>query len=224
MTDHLYKRIEHAIGAMPWGWCTIDKALAMAESILETKPVQCVEIGVYGGKSLIPCALALSELKHGHILGIDPWLPEAAAEGESDEANKEWWTNKSHLELAEAQARNAIDSLGLEHVCNVAKNRSENIAPRFKDGSIGFLHIDGNHTELASVRDTTAWLPKMEPGGLIWFDDINWATTHKALSILDESCDLMKDLVVSHIACRLYRVKPVLTFESVLQFGQEQMA
>jgi len=64
----------------------------------------------------------------------------------------------------------------------------------------------------------------MKPGGLIWFDDINWATTHKALSILDESCELMKDLVVSHINCRLYRVKSSITVEAIIQFGEEHMA
>lgn len=207
MNDQLILRIDQAIASMPYGWCTREKATAMAKSILDRRPHICVEIGVYGGKSLIPCAMALAELSAGHILGIDPWMPDAAAEGESEKANEDWWRFRSALDQAEAQARNSIVHFGLEHVCNVVKDRGERVVQRFADGSVDFIHIDGNHTELASVRDVTGWLPKMSKGGLIWFDDINWETTKRAIAMLDEACDVVQDLNVGTVSCRLYKVR-----------------
>ena len=66
---------------------------------------------------------------------------------------------------------------------------------------IDILHIDGNHSELASVRDVTTWLPRVKSGGYIWFDDTNWATTQRAIALLYVSCEVVKDVG----DCRLFR-------------------
>lgn len=207
MTDQLRFEIHDALANIGYGWCTAAKAIPMAQSILDNRSQVCVEIGVYGGKSLIPCAMALRAQGSGHIIGIDPWTIEAATEGESDPANKAWWSKLEHIKGAENCARDFIRHYQLESVCSVIPARSEHVAWLFQDGTVDFLHIDGNHTELASVRDVNFWLPKMRSGGFIWFDDINWATCQKALAILDERCVRAQEIIVDTIACRCYRVK-----------------
>ena len=44
------------------GWCTRHKASVMMDLIFWTKPKVVVEIGVWGGKSLIPMAFAVKAL------------------------------------------------------------------------------------------------------------------------------------------------------------------
>src|ERR1700730_11515979 len=70
--DKLKRRVILA-GYTAMGWCSEEKALNFVDLILTAKPKVCVEIGVFGGASLIPTAFALKHLKEGIVIGIDPW-------------------------------------------------------------------------------------------------------------------------------------------------------
>lgn len=185
------------------GWCTPEKAEAMADLILQEAPLLCVEIGVFGGRSLVAQALALRELEgktghHGLVWGIDPWTTDAALEGENGNENDEWWA-KQNL----AQIRNgllgAIDDNDLWPWTRIAISKSADLDQSFWD--IDILHIDGNHSEECSTTDVKIWLPAVKEGGYIWFDDTNWKSTSKAVRMLDKACQVVKDVG----ACRLYR-------------------
>ena len=45
-------------------------------------------------------------------------------------------------------------------------------AEAFNDGTVDLLHIDGDHSAEGVKRDYEAWLPKMAPGSVIMFHDI----------------------------------------------------
>lgn len=175
------------------GWCSYEKAAKFVEFITEQKPQLCVEIGVFGGSSLIPQALALKP-HSGIVVGIDPWKNDAALESMVDEANKEWW-GKLNLEDIYKHCKENIVKYKVESNCKLIRDKSENVVSNFHDESIDLLHIDGNHSEDLSYKDATLYLPKVKSGGFIFFDDIYWtegdnyATTRKAITYLLGECE-----------------------------------
>ena len=74
------------------GWCSREKALVIARTVLRERPNTCVEIGVFGGRSLVPCAAALRHIGSGEIYGIEAWSPAVAIENVTNEANDDWWS------------------------------------------------------------------------------------------------------------------------------------
>lgn len=175
------------------GWCSYEKAAKFIEIITEQKPLLCVEIGVFGGSSLIPQALALKP-HAGVVVGIDPWQNDAALESMIDETHKEWWSNLN-LEQIYSHCKENITKYKVESNCQLIRDKSENVVSNFHDGSIDLLHIDGNHSEDLSYKDATLYLPKVKSGGFIFFDDIYWtegdnyATTRKAITYLLAECE-----------------------------------
>jgi predicted O-methyltransferase YrrM len=186
------------------GWCTIEKASAMAELVLTEKPALCVEIGVFGGRSLIAQALALCHNDSGVIYGIDPWDTASTIEGEHAPKSSAWWSNVN-MPMIHAHCMKAIGDFGVWKPTRIIAARAERVAGVFTDQSIDILHIDGNHSELASVRDLDTYWPKVRPAGWIWFDDTDWRTTAKAVHWLNENAETIKDVKT----CRLYRKPPI---------------
>ena len=64
------------------GWTTQEKAEVLAGLVIDKKPQQLVEVGVFGGRSVFAQAFALRENGMGVIWGIDPWSLDAALEGD----------------------------------------------------------------------------------------------------------------------------------------------
>ncbi len=169
------------------GWCALGKATLLADMVLKTKPEVVVEIGVWGGKSLIPMAYALRKNKKGVVYGIDPWESHESVQWVLDEANRHFWQSANHhWVLQDLIAK--IGQFGLEDQVHLIKASSEN-APLIEN--IDILHIDGNHAEQTSYFDVIKWAPQVRSGGWIIFDDMKWSengypTTKKATDWLDE--------------------------------------
>lgn len=182
------------------GWCQTPRALEMAQLIIETKPQTVVEIGVFAGGSTIPQALALKELGQGKIYGIDPWSRQAAIEQvfvaddrtpAADEAvARDWWSTVD-LDRMHLLCMQAIWKYGLEKHAIIIRARSEDCFELFRD--IDIIYIDGSHSEEASCRDVSLYVPRVKPGGIVHIDDANWETVQKAVSMLDEHCALVND-------------------------------
>ena len=75
----LFAQIESELAVHKDGWCSIEKAYALASAIIALRPGVVVEIGIWAGRSLIPMALALKKVGAGKIIGIDPWRAEESA-------------------------------------------------------------------------------------------------------------------------------------------------
>ncbi len=150
------------------GWCVEPKAHALAAAVLTLRPEVVVEIGVWGGMSLIPMALAVREVGRGIVIGIDPWKKEASVENQPKE-NAEWWSKVDHG-LIYQEFIKQLATLGLLLIVDVKKMKSDEVEVPDK---IDLLHIDGNHSDQA-VKDVNRFASAIRVGGMCFVDDINW--------------------------------------------------
>lgn len=165
------------------GWCSRDKASVLIDLILMMKPKMVVEIGVFGGKSLVPMAFALKEIGSGVAIGIDPWSSTESAVG-MDGVNYDYWSKLDHEQIYQGLV-SKINKFGLNNHIMLIRETSEEAMPI---PDIELLHIDGNHSEETSLLDVYKWVPFVKKGGIIVFDDVNWKSTNKATQWLDEHC------------------------------------
>jgi predicted O-methyltransferase YrrM len=171
------------------GWCSLQKADFLIDLVLQTKPEKIVEVGVWGGKSLVPMAYALKNNQSGIIYGIDPWDNAASLEHMHDPGSQMFWRWADHGEVYRGLVRK-IEEFDLVKQVELIATTSEG-APDIAD--IDLLHIDGNHAEETSFFDVQKWVPLVKKGGIIIFDDMTWFengkyTTEKAVRWLDEHC------------------------------------
>jgi predicted O-methyltransferase YrrM len=194
----LEELIAKAVKLLPaiQGWCSPEKATALIETIVSRRPELCVEIGVFGGSSLIPQALALKHNGRGTIVGIDPWTRDAALESMVAEEHRTWWS-KLDLDSVYRHCVAHVEHQQLENFVMLRRSKAEDEAGAFPDGSIDLLHIDGNHSEEPALRDVELYLPKVKAGGIIFFDDVHWNdggvnTTRKAIVRLLTTCTKLR--------------------------------
>jgi predicted O-methyltransferase YrrM len=152
------------------GWCTVEKAFDLAASVLTIRPEVCVEVGVFGGSSLIPIALALRAVGRGQVIGIDPWMAEESVKGMVDQRDIDWWFTLDHESIYRGFMQ-AVVAEGVSNQVVVFRQTSDACEP---PKVIDFLHCDGNHGEQA-FRDTKRYGSKVRVGGLIFLDDLSWA-------------------------------------------------
>lgn len=161
------------------GWCEEEKMLKLyelvkqcSEEIKDTVPLS-VELGIFGGRSLLPMAYAHKELRKGFALGIDSWDNVTPTEGSNAPANNEWW---SKLDIGSVFASFNRATLKSEWSGNVKylKGRSDAFAKDFADESITILHQDSNHNSEVITKELELWSPKVKTGGYWIADDTNW--------------------------------------------------
>lgn len=159
------------------GWCTKEKAIKMAELITDDTKL-CVELGVFGGRSLLPLGIMCK----GDVVGIDAWKVESSLTGINDKTNDEWWAKIDYNKM-----KNYTHNLMKKYNCNNVKliqMESSEAIKFFADESISFLHQDSNHSEKISCVEVELYHKKVKKNGIWVFDDTNWETTKKAQELL----------------------------------------
>lgn len=210
ITDYIHNVLPHMEG-----WCTPVKAEALARAVLESKPEVMVEIGVFAGKSLIALALAAHTNEKGLVIGVDPWDRDASIQGFSPaDANHVWWRDVVNHDYIYGQCVSFVKQMGVAKRVVLCRGTSEHSLPGLlacrelvQRPFIDFLHIDGNHSEICSSFDVQNYVPLVPSGGIVVFDDTNWATTKKAQMLLDEMCVFEKLIETDGQACAFYRKK-----------------
>ena len=180
----LYEQFDSEYGE--WGWCSQLKSDAIIDCVMETcigvnNPV-CVEIGVYGGKSLLPFGLALKNLDKGIVYGIDPWSNQEAVVGYNHPSHQQFWGNIDLKRMYDICV-SGINQLHLEEFVFLLKTTSDNAK---QIGDINVLHIDGQHTEQL-LRDINKYATKVVRGGYCFVDDVEWSEhTLKSVPLMEE--------------------------------------
>jgi hypothetical protein len=196
----LYEQFDNKFGE--WGWCTAEKSNKIIDCVLEAcgekdSPI-CVEIGVYGGKSLIPFGAALKELGKGKVYGIDPWTNQDALVGYDHPNHQQFWgtvdLNKMHNICVEA-----IDELKLNDYVSLIVGSSNNVEVI---ENIDVIHIDGQHTEQL-IRDINKYAVNVVVGGYCFVDDVGWSEeTKKSIPLMKQlGFELQEDIN----GCYLYK-------------------
>ncbi len=181
------------------GWCSMNKASAMIDLIVEVKPAVCVEIGVYSGASLFPTALTLAFLRHGMVYAIDPWSnAECTKNMQDNTAHKDFWA-RLDLNSSYESCLRMIQENRLGKFCTVLRQTAEQAVDSIPD--IDILHIDANHCDQEDLANILLYFPKIKLGGYIWFD--GWATSPKAYDYLKKTCHVTK--VVDSGGCILLK-------------------
>lgn len=150
------------------GWCSEEKAAELARLVREYRPAVVCEVGVFGGRSLLPMAAACRDAGAGVVYAVEPWSTAAATEGRVRDIDREWW---SAVDLADVKRQffAAVLGAGLSPVVRVLEGRWRDVHPAVPE--IDLAHIDGNHSPEVSREDTRLMLAKLRPGGWLVMDD-----------------------------------------------------
>lgn len=163
------------------GWCSVEKACALAALVMATKPAVIVEIGIWAGRSLLPMAMA-AKLTGGKVIGIDPYSPQESAKNEIGE-NEKWWSTQDHSAI-KLKFQQFVKNFGVSDIVTHIEKPSDHVAPPAR---IDLLHIDGSHTEQA-VRDAERFAESIPVGGIVVLDDLMWVGggVLRAIDVLEE--------------------------------------
>jgi len=113
------------------------------------------EVGVFDGYYSEKLCETIPGLK---LYSIDPW---AIYQGYRDRKFV------SSMERAENLARTRL----AQYDVTIIKDYSVEAAKEFKDESLDFVYIDGNHEYKYVMEDLKAWTPKVREGGIVCGDD-----------------------------------------------------
>ena len=181
-----------ALSQSVYGWCSDEKAAAFAQLVLDIQPEVCVELGVFGGKSLLPVAAALKAIGKGVVIGIDPFDGEIVSKSYDpilDSDDVAYWAQVDFKGLTSHLAGQIRKHALNEHVLliNNTSDASISLLP-----PIDILYIDGCLTEAASSQDASLYLPLVKKGGYIWVSNVPFEERQAALEILEPECDFVK--------------------------------
>jgi hypothetical protein len=175
VTDSPYAKIDHnpfsgirEIIPKLDGWCSVDKALALASAVVSIRPNISTEVGVYGGRGTIALALAHRYIGQGKVIAIDPFSNEAATEG-YEGVHKEWW-GKQQLDAVMAGFLRAVEQLKLGDYVDFRRAKSDDVEPA---SEIGVLVVDGQHS-MQALTDVKRYATKVPTGGFCLLDDEEW--------------------------------------------------
>jgi len=181
--------IDAQLTSLP-GWCNPHKAKRILRIAVQSAALggeRGVELGVYGGRSLVALALGYKLAGRGAVDGIDSWSREDCLEGQQSEVDQQLWGRDTDYEALVQHTLNGVERFGVKDVARVVRKRTTDALDDYENGSIDLIHLDSNHSELTSCRDVTAWLPKMAPSSVWIADDTNWPSMQKALRILESA-------------------------------------
>lgn len=141
----------------PDGWCG---HLPFAAWLMkQLRPSLYVELGTHSGNSYFSfCQAAREDNIAVKCYAVDTWQGDEHAGNYGGDV------------FEQVSVHNQTHYAGFSRLLRMTFDDAANY---FSDASIDLLHIDGLHTYEAVKHDFETWLPKLAPGAIVLFHDIN---------------------------------------------------
>ena len=121
------------------------------------RPRTIVELGTHNGVSYSAMCQAVKSLGLAtSCFAIDTWKGDAHAG---------FYREDTYRDFA------AFHDQRYSAFSQLVRSRFDDALPRFEDGSIDLLHIDGMHTYEAVRHDYQSWLPKLSANAVVLLHD-----------------------------------------------------
>ena len=133
-----------------------------------------VEIGVNDGTNMFN--LLRKTGKRLKMYGVDPYIIQKENTLYEHELGSTNYNNNSFSQMKRDVIKKSIKYHNLELIID----RSDNASKNFKDESIDFVFIDGDHSYKSVLLDIDCWHPKVQENGLIMGHDYNWGDVARA--------------------------------------------
>jgi glycosyltransferase involved in cell wall biosynthesis/predicted O-methyltransferase YrrM len=177
------------------GGSPLEKCYLMAYLVRHFQFKNCVEIGVYRGRSIFPVAFAVQD-HQGKVYGIDPYSKECAREDDVRPAIKQEvdrLIENTDFDQIHADVTGLIREFDLQGTVELLRLPSTEAVGFFFQNSIPveFLHIDGNHDTRFVMQDVQLYHPLIPPGGILVMDDIDWDSVGPAYAWVRERMTLL---------------------------------
>jgi FkbM family methyltransferase len=195
----LNARIIAALRAIE-GWCTPRKAVWLAGLIAENRCSRVLEVGIYGGRSLIPMALAVREhAPDGRVYGVESWSSDAAEETATDAVGDVWWRNVE-LEAVKARfLRNLLDNelAGIVNILEMSSDEALRCLAAIGPFELDLIHVNGSRAEAQALHGVRSWSGLLRPGGILVLDGIAWPSMQEARAYLAGSLSVVEEVFES---------------------------
>jgi predicted O-methyltransferase YrrM len=195
----LSARIVAALPAIE-GWCTQGKAVWLSDLIGESACRTVLEVGIFGGKSLIPMALAVQHCAPGgKVYGVEDWSGDAAAETAMSAASDVWWREVELKAVKAGFLRSLLDNelSDIVNVLEMSADEAFRCLTALGLDQFDLIHLDGSHSDVRALRDVRMWTGLLRPGGILVLDDIGWPSVQPALDHLRSSCSIIEEVFES---------------------------
>ena len=127
------------------------------------------EIGVCKGEYTEKfCELGLE------MNAIDPWMAYGGYENSS-----------AHQNESEINYKTTVDRLSKYTNCKIIKKNSMDASSDFKNNSLDFVYIDGNHDFKHVAQDIYEWTNKIKSGGIVAGHDYTYFRAKSLLGVCD---------------------------------------